>query len=92
MNFSVIETETMDKLFQEIAEIKATLSQKQKEELLNEWLPSETVRKMLKVCQKTWQNYRDKKIIAFSQFGSKIYVKRADLEAFLQKHYIKSEL
>jgi len=34
-------------------------------------------------------DYRDKKFIPFSQFGRKIYIKRADLEAFMQKNYIK---
>jgi hypothetical protein len=44
---------------------------------------------MLGVCKKTWQDYRDKKLIPYSQFGRKIYIKRSDLEAFMQKNYIK---
>ncbi len=39
--------------------------------------------------QKTWQTYRDKRLIPFSQFGRKIYVKRADLEAFLEGNKIE---
>jgi hypothetical protein len=54
----------------------------------SEWIESEDARKILGVSPKTWQNYRDKRIIPFSQIGRKIYVNRADLDAFLRKHRI----
>ena len=54
----------------------------------SEWIESEDARKILGVSPKTWQNYRDKRIIPFSQIGRKIYVNRADLNAFLRKHRI----
>lgn len=53
-----------------------------------DWIESEDTRKILGVSPKTWQNYRDKRIIPFSQIGRKIYVNRADLDAFLRKHRI----
>lgn len=53
-----------------------------------DWLESEEARKILGVSLKTWQNYRDKRIIPFSQIGRKIYVNRTDLETFLRKHRI----
>lgn len=56
----------------------------------SEWTESEDARKILGVSPKTWQNYRDKRIIPFSQIGRKIYVNRADLDAFLRKHRIAS--
>jgi len=56
----------------------------------SEWIESEDARKILGVSPKTWQNYRDKRIIPFSQIGRKIYVNRADLDAFLRKHRIDS--
>jgi hypothetical protein len=46
--------------------------------------------KQLKISKRTAQNYRDKKLISFIQIGSKIHYKPADVEAFLQKHHIKS--
>lgn len=52
------------------------------------WLESEEVRKLLSASPKTWQNYRDQHLIPFSQIGRKIYVNRADLDAFLRKHRI----
>ncbi len=56
----------------------------------SEWIESEDARKILGVSPKTWQNYRDQRIIPFSQIGRKIFVNRADLDAFLRKHRIDS--
>lgn len=56
-----------------------------------EWIESNQARKMLGVSPKTWQTYRDKRIIPFAQFGRKIMVRKADLEAFLREHFISSE-
>lgn len=53
-----------------------------------EWLESEAARKLLRISPKTWQNYRDQRVIPFSQIGRKIYVNRADLDAFLRSHRI----
>ncbi|MBJ2197639.1 DNA-binding protein [Muribaculaceae bacterium Isolate-113 (HZI)] len=44
--------------------------------------------KLLGISPKTWQNYRDQRLIPFSQIGRKIYVNRADLDAFLRQHRI----
>ena len=71
-------------------EVKDTLQTKSANEVNNQWIESTEARKMLGVSAKTWQDYRDKRVIPFSQFGRKIYVRRADIEAFLQQHYIKA--
>lgn len=57
----------------------------------SEWIESDEARKLLGVSQKTWQNYRDQRLIPFSQIGRKIYVNRADLDAFLRNHRIGSK-
>lgn len=75
----------------ELREIKNLFQKKSEEEVNNQWIESVEARKMLGVSAKTWQTYRDKRRIPFSQFGRKIYVKRADLEAFMEKHYINSK-
>lgn len=54
----------------------------------DEWLSSEEARKILGVSAKTWQNYRDRGIIPFSQTGRKIYVLRSDLDNYLKSHRI----
>ncbi|MEI6575761.1 MAG: helix-turn-helix domain-containing protein [Bacteroidota bacterium] len=89
MNFIVIEEDKLNQLFSDLASIKEAITVNKEEALVNQWIQSETARKTLGVCRKTWQDYRDKKIIPFSQFGRKIYVKSSDLEAFMEKNYIK---
>lgn len=56
----------------------------------SEWIESEAACKLLGISPKTWQNYRDQRLIPFSQIGRKIYVNRTDLDAFLRKHRIDS--
>ena len=73
-----------------LLEVKDTLQTKSDTEINSQWIESNEARKMLGVSAKTWQDYRDKRVIPFSQFGRKIYVRRADIEAFLQQHYIKA--
>lgn len=73
-----------------LKEVKDTLQTKNESEINSQWIESSEARKMLGVSAKTWQDYRDKRVIPFSQFGRKIYVRRADIEAFLQQHYIKA--
>ncbi len=43
------------------------------------WIESKEVPKMLGISAKTWQNWRDRKVIPFSQFGAKIYVNINDI-------------
>ena len=54
----------------------------------SEWIESEEARKLLGISPKTWQNYRDQRLIPLSQIGRKIYVNRTDLDAFLRSHRI----
>ena len=89
MNFIVMEESKVSQLFDDLAEIKKAIKNQKEESLVNNWIQSETARKTLGVCRKTWQDYRDKKIIPFSQFGRKIYIKKADLESFMMKNYNK---
>jgi hypothetical protein len=77
--------QAMEKALQRIED---QLTQKHDEEIQNQWIESKQVPKILRISTKTWQSYRDKGVIPFSQFGSKIYVRRGDIESFLQEHYI----
>lgn len=74
-----------------LQEVKDTLQAKSKTEINAMWVESTEARKILGVSAKTWQDYRDKRVIQFSQYGRKIYVRRADIEAFLQKHFVKAK-
>ena len=62
------------------------ITQRNVDDSNSEWIESDEARKLLGVSPKTWQNYRDQRLIPFSQIGRKIYVNRADLDAFLRNH------
>lgn len=82
----VIPEEQWQKVISELKEIKEILVSKERQEKNEQWIESSEARKMLGVSQKTWQTFRDKRVIPFSQFCRKIYVKRADLEEFFEKN------
>ena len=88
---AVIPQRTLDELIYELKEVKQILTDRNRAEADNEWVESAEARKLLGVSQRTWQYYRDKKIIPFSQFGRKIFVRRADLNSFMEKNYIQAE-
>lgn len=84
----VIPEEEWRNLHNTLKQIMNLIARRNAEDAQSEWIESEDARKILGVSPKTWQNYRDKRIIPFSQIGRKIYVNRADLDAFLRKHRI----
>lgn len=88
----VVPLEYVKTMEQGIAEIKEMLNRKIQDEINSQWVLSTDARKELGVSQKTWQTYRDNNVIPFSQFGRKIYVKRSDLNAFLDSHRVGRSL
>ena len=74
-----------------LEEVASLVVNRNNQEANSEWIESSEARKKLGVSQSTWQNLRDERKIPFSQFGRKIYVKKADLEAFMESHYITSK-
>ena len=91
LNLAVIPQDFLDKMEAVINELKAILKEKNEEEINSRWIESVKIPKILGISQKTWQTYRDRRIIPFAQIGSKIFVKRADLENFMQSHYIDAK-
>lgn len=87
-NMVVVPQVILENISKTLSNIENLLQKKSEEELANQWLESTLVRKILGISAKTWQTYRDERKIPFSQFGRKIYVKKADLEAFMKQHYI----
>ncbi len=85
--FVILEEEWRN-LHDTLEQIIDLITRRNADDSSSEWIESEDARKILGVSPKTWQNYRDKRIIPFSQIGRKIYVNRADLDAFLRKHRI----
>lgn len=88
LSMVVIPQMVWEKLLSDVQDIKTG---RQSANTADEWIESEKAREMLGICQKTWQTYRDRRLIPFSQVGRKIYVKRADINAFLEKNYISSK-
>lgn len=80
----------LDNLIQEVKSLKELCEKHfQENKVGEELLSSEEVMKVLGVSAKTWQKYRNERRIPFSQIGRKIYVKRTDLDAFMEEHKIK---
>lgn len=77
-------------LHETLEQIIELITRRNADDSNSEWIESDEARKLLGVSQKTWQNYRDQRLIPFSQIGRKIYVNRADIDAFLRKHRIAS--
>lgn len=90
MNFIVLEKEKLEKITSDLNEIKEAIQSKKEEDLSSSFIESKKIPKLLGISLKTWQTYRDKGQIPFIQFGSKIWVKRSDLEAFMNSHYVKA--
>lgn len=88
MTMIMVPEEEWRTLHDTLAQIIDLITRRNTDDSSSEWLESEEARKLLGVSPKTWQNYRDQRLIPFSQIGRKIYVTRADLDAFLRKHRI----
>lgn len=86
----VVPEEEWRNLHDTLERIIDLITRRNADDLGHEWIESETARKILGISPKTWQNYRDQRLIPFSQIGRKIYVTQADLDAFLRKHRIGS--
>jgi excisionase family DNA binding protein len=76
-------TEILQKYHQELKNLLQSQA-KQKDELIS----SKDVPAYLGISRKTWQTYRDRKLIPFSQTGRKIWVRRSDLDAFVNSYRI----
>lgn len=87
MTMVVLPQETLDEIM-DVVRRAANQQQASTNKTDDEWLSSEEARKILGVSPKTWQNYRDRGIIPFSQTGRKIYVLRSDLDNYLKSHRI----
>lgn len=86
---TLVPQKIVDELVEDVKSIKSFLQNPHSQTNLGEeWIPSNEVLKQLGISRKTWQKYRNERRIPFSQFGRKIYVRRADLDAFMENHKI----
>lgn len=87
-NMVLVTDEKLNHLLAEVTNLKEALIKQQEHQQADEYITSSVARKMLGLCMTTWQKYRDEKIIPFYQVGRKIYVKRSELDEFMNQHKI----
>jgi hypothetical protein len=74
-----------------INEIKESIKQSHgKNPLTDKWLDISEVCILLKISKRQLQHYRYNKMLPYSQISGKIYFKAADIDTFLENHYVKS--
>lgn len=56
---------------------------------VEDWLDGATAEDLLGVSTRTLQHYRDSGILPYSKVGNKIYYKRSDLGAMIERYYQK---
>lgn len=80
--------ETAGQILDEVRLMKKML---QKGIFTKEIIPSKDVPAYLGISRRTWQRYRDRRLIPFSQVGRKIWVRSSDLDAFLKQGFINAK-
>lgn len=86
--YILVKDNVIPELMNELESIKNLLVKQSDNVNPFDWIESSVARKMLNISEKTWQTYRNQRIIPFSQFGRKIYVKRSDIENFMNANLI----
>lgn len=67
----VVPEEEWRNLHAALEQIIGLITRRNADDSSSEWIESEAARKLLGVSPKTWQNYRDQRLIPFSQIGRK---------------------
>jgi excisionase family DNA binding protein len=91
INLTIIPTEDLEKLKASIEEIRGLLLKRKEEDVLSNYIPSEKARHILNISRKTWFNLRQAKKISYIKVGKAIYIKREDLDAYMDAHYVRAK-
>lgn len=86
--FTLVPKSEIEFIQTELREIKSLIQNSHREKSKNEWITKDEARKRLHVCLKTLDTYLSKKIIPYSRFSGKIYIKASDIELHLERNYI----
>ena len=90
--FSIVPQSKLDWIESVLQQVQQVINNNTRtSKLEDEWVSSEEARKVLGVSPKTWQSYRDKRLLEFAQIGRKILVRKSSLEAFLAEHTINKK-
>ena len=77
-------------LKRQVSEIKQLLKRQPQDQFKQTWIESKEVPALLGISPRTWQSWRDKRLIPFSQFGAKIFVNLNDLNSLLESNRIET--
>lgn len=77
-------------LVKQMQEMTAALERKDNQAVNNAVLDGPAVMKMLNICSRTLQSYRDNGVLGFYRVSrKKIFYKYADVVALLEKNYVQ---
>ncbi|MES2512889.1 MAG: helix-turn-helix domain-containing protein [Bacteroidota bacterium] len=89
MEAVILSKDQFNSLAASIEEIKSKLTAENKKPS-EQYLDNQEFLLLMKISKRTAQTWRDEGKISFSQVGNKIYYRLSDVEALLEKHYVKS--
>lgn len=88
MEVITIQSEAFAKILEELKSIQSKLDLIETPVPLEErWLTIEETCKVLKICKRTCQSYRDSGILPYSKHKGKIHIKASDIQSHLEKNY-----
>ncbi|MDH6311184.1 hypothetical protein M2451_004115 [Dysgonomonas sp. PFB1-18] len=87
---AVVSNDFLEQLKGTLEKVERCLKEETKDSPMWMWVKSEDARQMFGVSRKTWQTWRDRKYIPYSQFGQKIYFHLDDLNSFMVEHKIQT--
>jgi len=88
----LVDQNELEKLNEKMSNLEKLLVSLMKKNVEDEfqWIESTKVPALIGVSRKTWQTYRDKRIIPYSQYGNKIHVRLTDLNEFMERNKINA--
>jgi len=89
MNLQIISEEKLNEIILKIDTIQKMLSEMENGKTIQkEWLTVKEASDFLSVTTRSMQNYRDKGLIPFTDFGGKILFHQKELQDFLMKNRV----
>ncbi|WP_228479082.1 helix-turn-helix domain-containing protein [Flavobacterium soyangense] len=84
--------EMLEKIHSRISELALNVKTKQHLEPEDVFFDSQEFMLLMNISKRTAQQWRDNKVIGFSQIGNKIYYRLCDIQELLKENYnIKKE-
>jgi hypothetical protein len=85
-NFQIIQTEA-ERIFAKIASLEVSIKKQQNISSSDLFFDNQEFMQLMNISKRTAQQWRDNKIIGFSQVGNKIYYRLIDIQKLLNENY-----